>query len=85
MCLRENASSEWSSGRTPVQGLLDLSELVRKPRTDVVGYSQPSLAGLFLALVYPRTYVLGYFQPSPSTSSGQALRDCFIAGSERSG
>ena len=49
--LRENASSDWSPGRTPVRGLLDLSELVRKPRTDVLGYSQPSLAGLFLDLM----------------------------------
>jgi len=68
------------------------------PRTGVLGYSQPSLAGLFdrvgpdpglrpgLLSAVPsglvltgaeltRTGVLGYSQPSPSTSSGQALRD----------
>ena len=42
----------------------------------VLGYSQPSLAGLVLTgAELTRTGVLGYFQPSPSTSSGQALRD----------
>ena len=34
------------------------------PRTGVLGYSQPSLAGLLLASCIPRTYVLGYSQPS---------------------
>jgi hypothetical protein len=34
------------------------------PRTGVLGYSQPSLAGLLLASCRPRTYVLGYSQPS---------------------
>src|ERR1700691_2564768 len=32
------------------------------PRTGVLGYSQPSLAGLLLASCRPRTYVLGYSQ-----------------------
>jgi hypothetical protein len=35
----------------------------------ILGYSQPSLAGLFMALKLPRTHVLGYSQPS--------LRDWF--------
>ena len=35
-----------------------------KPRTDVLGYSQPSLTGLVLALVPTQDCVLGYFQPS---------------------
>jgi hypothetical protein len=34
------------------------------PRTDVLGHSQPSLAGLFLAFMYTQDYVLGYSQPS---------------------
>jgi len=31
---------------------------------DILSNSQPSLPGLFLALIYPRTDVLGYSQPS---------------------
>ncbi len=34
-----------------------------KPRTDILGYSQPSLTGLVLALVPAQDCVLGYFQP----------------------
>jgi hypothetical protein len=37
-----------------------------KPRTNVLGYSQPSLAGLVLASCLPRTSVLGYIQPELS-------------------
>jgi hypothetical protein len=41
----------------------------------ILGYSQPSLAGLLLGLMSTQDYVLGYFQPS--------LRDWVIAGADR--
>jgi hypothetical protein len=39
-------------------------QLLSNPRTGVLEYSQPSLAGLFLVSSLPRTNVLGYSQPS---------------------
>jgi hypothetical protein len=55
---------------------------VRDAQDYILGYSQPSLPGLFLAGMETQDCVLGYSQPSPSTSShgtpgqaGQALRD----------
>jgi hypothetical protein len=39
-------------------------QLLSNPRTGVLEYSQPSLAGLFLVSSLPRTSVLGYSQPS---------------------
>ena len=48
----------------PALGFAGSRRIVEEAQDHVLGYSQPSLAGLFLALTTTQDYVLGYFQPS---------------------
>jgi hypothetical protein len=57
----------------------DLTTIGEDAQDCILGYSQPSLRDWSVVSNLPRTDVLGYSQPSPSTSSGQALRDWSVA------
>jgi hypothetical protein len=48
----------------PALGFAGSRRIVEDAQDYVLGYSQPSLAGLLLALMFTQDCVLGYFQTS---------------------
>ena len=63
-------STELRSSQAAEQWLLQIaarpSGVRSKPRTSVLGHSQPSLAGLFLVLIFTQDYRPGLLSAVPS-------------------